>query len=92
MSAKCCQKPTSLGLLDNLVRTGNQRGRHGEAKRLGGLEVNRKLILGRRLDRQVGGLLALEDAIDISSGAPVWIDRIGSIRVQTSIGTKKLNG
>ena len=58
MSAKCCQKPTSLGLLDNLVRTGNQRGRHGEAKRLGGLEVDDQFVLGRGLYRKVGRLLA----------------------------------
>jgi hypothetical protein len=59
-----------------------------QAERLRGLEVDDDLIFRRRLHRKVRGLLALEDAIDISSGAPVWIDRIGSIRVQTSIGTR----
>ena len=37
-----------------------------EAERLGGLEIDDQLVLGRRLHRQVGGLLALEDAIDIA--------------------------
>jgi hypothetical protein len=32
--------------------------------RLGSLEVDRQFILGRRPHRQIGGLLALEDAID----------------------------
>ena len=44
--------------------------------RFRGLEVDDQLVLGRRLHRQVGGLLALEDAIDIAGGAPEWVDRI----------------
>ena len=36
-----------------------------EAERLGGLEVDDQLELGRLLHRQVGWLLALEDTIDI---------------------------
>jgi len=46
------------------------------AERFRGLEVDDQLVLGRRLHRQVGGLLALEDAIDIAGGAPEWVDRI----------------
>ena len=42
-----------------------------EAERLGGLEVDHQLELGRLLHRQVGGLLALEDA----SRAPGAVDR-----------------
>ena len=42
-----------------------------EAERFGGLEIDDQLELGRLLHRQVGGLLALEDAIDIAGGAPV---------------------
>jgi hypothetical protein len=34
-------------------------------ERPGGLEVDDQFVLGRRLDWQVGWLLALEDAIDI---------------------------
>ena len=40
--------------------------RHVEAQRLGGLEVDDKLILRRRLHRHVGRLLAFEDAIDVT--------------------------
>src|SRR5262249_40646114 len=65
-----------------------QRRRHGDAERVGGLEVDDELILGRRLHRQVGRFLALEDAIDVSCRASVLIDRISSIRNQAAAGDK----
>ena len=46
-------------------------GRYFEAERRSGLEVDHKLVPGRRLYRQVAGLLALENAIDIAGRAPV---------------------
>src|SRR5215831_13195839 len=60
---------TSLRLahsFDHLVGAGEQRRRHGQAKRLGGLEIDDDLILGRCLHRQVARLLALEDAVDVA--------------------------
>src|SRR5262249_408095 len=44
-------------------------GRDLEANRLCGLEVDHQIVLGRRLYRQIGRLLALEDPVDIASGA-----------------------
>jgi len=38
-------------------------------ERLGGLEVDDQLELGRKLYRQITRLVALEDAIDIGGGA-----------------------
>ena len=45
-----------------------------------------QLVLGRRLHRQVGRLLALEDAIDVAGRAPVLVDRIRPIGDQAAGG------
>jgi hypothetical protein len=57
---------------------------HVEAERLGGLEIDDHFVLGRRLDRQVGGLLALEDAIDVGGRASVRVDCIRPVRDQAA--------
>jgi hypothetical protein len=40
-----------------------------EIERLSGLEIDHQLVLGRCLNRQVGWLLALEDAINLTGRA-----------------------
>ena len=52
-------------LFDHLVGCGEQRLRNGQSEHLCGLEIDNQFVLGRRLHRQIGWLLALEDAIDI---------------------------
>ena len=46
---------------------------------LGSPQINDELIFGRILHRQVSGLFAFENAIDVGGGAPKNVDRIRSI-------------
>src|SRR5215472_4687763 len=68
---------------------GEQAIGHCEAKRLGGLEVDRQLVLGRRLYRKVGRPLAFENAIDVTSGLPVGINRVWPITDQATGGDER---
>src|SRR5437762_1592802 len=61
----------ALALLDDLVGAVEQRGRHGEAERAGGFQVDDQLELGRLLHRQIGRLGAVQDLCDVDSELPV---------------------
>ena len=53
--------------------------RHGEAKRLGGLEIDRKLELGRLLDRHVCRFSAPKNATDVVTGLAKHAGKAGPI-------------
>ena len=53
-----CQKRTSGASFDHIVGATEQQRWHVEVHRLGGLEIDDQFKLCRRLDREVGRLLA----------------------------------
>src|ERR1700720_3676458 len=71
---RCNEEAPSSGLMrcskspsfDHFVSAREHHRRHVEAERLGSLEVDHQLVLGRCLHWQVRRLLALEDAIDVA--------------------------
>src|SRR5579863_9949251 len=67
-------------LFDHFVRAGENGRRDVKTELLRGPEVDHQLVLGWRLHRQICGLLALEDAIDVTGRAPVLVDRIWPVR------------
>src|SRR6516164_2516491 len=73
-------------LLDHLVGAGEQTIWHGKAERLGGFQIDRQLVFGRRLHWQIGRLLALEDAVDIASCLTVLIDLIRPVGDEAASG------
>jgi hypothetical protein len=50
-----------------------------------------RLSTGRHLHRQVGGLLALQDAIDVAGRPPVLLDIVRPIGDEAAAATKKLS-
>src|SRR5262245_60519158 len=77
---------------DHLVGTGEQRGWHREAKRLGSREVYIEVELGRLLYRQIGGPFALENSIHVTSRTPIRVGRVDAIRHEPTADGKELIG
>ena len=65
---------------------------HVQAERLGGLEIDDRLVLDRRLHRQVGWLLALEDAIDVAGRLPVLVDLDRPVGDQAAVSNEEPSG
>jgi hypothetical protein len=55
-----------ISSFDHFVGAREERGRNVEAERCRSLEVDRHLVVDRQLDRQIGWLGALEDAVNVS--------------------------
>ena len=71
-------------LFDQLVGAAGQRQRDGDAKRLGGLEVDEQLQLRGLLHRQIGGLLAFEDAVGVDADLAKLVRIVGPIAHQAA--------
>jgi hypothetical protein len=71
-------------LFDHLVGASEQLRREVEAERSGGLHIDHELVFVWRLHRQVGRLLTLEDAIDVTGRLPKLVGNIRPIAEQIS--------
>src|SRR5512144_3014119 len=71
-------------LLDDLVRSQQQRLWDREAERLRGLEVDYQLELGRLLDGQLGGPGTLEDLVHEDRRAPPDVVDVRAVAHQTA--------
>ena len=78
-------------LFDHLVGVGEHGRGHIEVEHLGSLEIDDQLELRWLLDRKIGRLFALEDAIEVGSRAPVWVDPVRAVGDQAACGSKDLN-
>src|SRR5436190_2097879 len=78
-------RTVDMRLLYDAVGGGDQGARQGEAQRLRGPGVEHEAEFRRLLDRQVGGLGASQDAVDIARGLAVEVGYVLAVAHQASV-------
>src|SRR5205807_9363000 len=76
-------------LFDHLIGAREERSRHVDAERLGGLEVDHEPEVGGLLDRQVTDFGTFENPIDITRSSSKHVNFVRSIGNQTAVRRKK---
>jgi len=71
-------------LFDHLVGAAEHCGWHCKAKRFGRLEIDHQLVFVRGLHRQISGLFAFQDTIDVTGGRGESNILIGAIGNQAA--------
>jgi hypothetical protein len=71
-------------LFDQFVGAADQRQRHCDAERLGGLEIDDQLDFRSQLNRQVGGLLALKNFAGVNATLTECIVNICAVAYQAA--------
>jgi len=74
----------SAPLFDHLVGAGEQHGRHVEPERAGGRQIDDEIELGRLYHRQIGGLLAFQDASGIDTNLAIGFGDAGPVADQAA--------
>jgi hypothetical protein len=80
---------TVKGSFDHIVGGSEQRGRHGESKRFGGLEIDDEIKFGRLLDRKVARLRSAQNFVDIFGNALEQSRKVCSVRSRSTIPAGK---
>src|ERR1700730_2126648 len=73
-----------MRLLDHLVGDGEHTWRNSDAERFRRLEVDRQLELGRLQHRQIGGLLALENAAGVDADLAMRVHNTSPVAHQST--------
>src|SRR2546423_9484988 len=66
---------------DHLVGSKQKLRRDGQAKCLGGLQIDHEIVLGRLLVGQITRLLAAQDAVDVGRGTAVQVSAIRAVAI-----------